>query len=183
MDIGYRNCALAQYDGDTLTMFHIDLMKKPTYAECYAFAENFCTTNTKLLMSIKQFALEDQRRSLVVFKNIQEAFLVTLAKLYPTLPVYVVSPRTTRAYFNISVAKAPGKGSYIKRKQLSIKKLTEIMPPERLRAAQRIFPKLDDIADAALLAIYVHKNGIKKRRASLKKVPRVLQLSFHPVLN
>lgn len=183
LDPGYRNLAMCLFDGDRATVFHMDFGDKPTRLECYTIAEDFCEQNHALMLSLKQFAIEEQSVSKETFKNIQEAFVVTLAKKFPQLLVRVISPKTTRAYWGTSVKKTPGKGTknkkdYAKRKSKSVALLPSLMTPERLALAKSIFPKLDDIAEASLLAIYAHKVPHLQRKRPATGAPTMTQMSF-----
>ena len=176
IDPGTRNLGLCVFDGLNMELHRCDLgLGKNTMVKHFnGVVEHIISCNEGLWPKVMQISVEKQDISVPMIKRLEKCFVTVFTETFPEIPLRRVSALTTRAFFGTSVSMSEGltkEEAYLKRKALSVLKFKELVSPEDFAMAQYIFGKLDDVAEAALLAIYSHTVPEPKKRKRPSVVP------------
>ena len=168
IDPGFRNLGAVHFDGKEAIMAKVDMCVEPkkgqgfvkinmdqnTYVHC---VEQFIIDNYALLEQVDRTGIEAQMDpQMIIFQHVLEA---CLKMRFPGMDVFFVSPIDMRTFFNTRVLddNIHEDLAYPCRKLLSIEVLNNIFPPDVVAAVTEAFAdKLDDAAEALLMAIYVY---------------------------
>lgn len=182
IDPGFTNLGIGIFDGTTILMSRVDLTVEQLENEEYVRVELkesryvetirlFVVSNYALLTTVERFATEIQMDPHLI--ALELAILAYLKATFPHADVVRVSPITTRAFFNTSLSnetvlalKLSPDEAYALRKRLSIEVLQNIFGIEANdEIAVKFKTKIDDAAEAALLAVFLFYMTIRKHRA------------------
>jgi len=174
-DIGWTNCGVDVYDGKSMLVARVNLAVQEVRRNGRAatvklkmqpqyfvrVVEAFVHSNHELMLKVHKVPIEIQKRS--VMKELSQCIAGFIQGRYPHTYVYFVSPVRTRAEMNTRVLDEPGgsRKKYALRKKLSVAALPKLFGAEGARKVRAKFgAKLDDAAEAAILAAYAHHTPV-----------------------
>jgi hypothetical protein len=165
LDPALRNLGVVTFDGHTMRGSKIDLplclvddqwylrtVKPMHYA---ALVEEFMVGNASTLAGVTCVGIENQYLGWQI-KLADEFRDQFLAK---GIRVRMLAPQRVRAFFGTSVPGQSAEEGYKERKEKSVAKLKELVSAaDWTRLDDTFGNKKDDIADAAMLALYMYHN-------------------------
>jgi hypothetical protein len=178
VDPGFTNLGVGVFDGKTILMSRVDLtveeldtneririeLNESRYIETIRL---FVVSNYALLTTVERFATEMQMDPKLI--SLELAILAYLKATFPHADCLRVSPITTREFFNTRVLdmSLSVDAAYALRKRLSIEVLQNIFGADVNDAiTQKFKDKIDDAAEAALLAVFLFYMTVQKHRTN-----------------
>jgi hypothetical protein len=178
IDPGFTNLGVGIFDGKIILLSRVDLtveeldtkelvrveLNESRYVETIRL---FVVSNYALLTTVERFATEMQMDPKLI--SLELAILAYLKATFPHTDVLRVSPVTTREFFNTRVLdpRLSADEAYALRKRLSVEVLQNFFGPEAICAITHKFAgKIDDAAEAAILAVFLFFMTVNKPRSN-----------------
>lgn len=155
IDVGWRNLAVCFMSIESGSFYakRIDIVKSYNNGKfeerlIVEYINNMISENEESFSKCTLVAVEQQmKRKCLIIQHVLKTFFLSRKQACT-----FISPRSVRSYFKIST------GNYSHNKELSIKKVRQLLPSSVFKNQVQIHKKQDDIADAILIAMYTRYN-------------------------
>jgi len=185
IDVGTRHLAMAAFDGRTLRISTDDLHIFPRGAgepplevelqdaHLLQHVERFAADHDAVFRAAGACEIEQQMRGAgnsSTMLQLSQVLAGFLRGRYPALLVSFTSPAATRKTFNTRVLKkGTREAKYRLRKRLSVLAFDKALAAADRRRVRAAFDKVDDPAEAALLAMHAFFKPARRPRASASR--------------
>jgi hypothetical protein len=158
IDVGWKNLAMCFMSIESGNFYSrkvdvVKLLNKKKFEEklIVEYIGNLISKNEESFKKVSICVIEQQmKRKCLIIQHVIKTFMKCR-----NIPCTYISPRSVRAFFKIST------GKYSLNKELSVRKVKQLISKEQYKTEVSVFKKRDDVADAILIAIYTRKNYTK----------------------